>query len=956
MSDGNTGQYAVMGAFSKIGWGPASNAESDVGTDLWVEATAKNRELLRCVLGVQVKTGPSYFEKSGKKDGQDGWWYYEPTSKHFDHWTNYNAPHLIVLHNLDSHVSYWAHVTRTAVESTGKGCKIFVPASQTIDDENAGALRDVALSGNAPFSFEGTISGPRLGIVPAGCELRYALIAPRLVAPHPNSEEPINAVEGVALLALGRFGDLKNRSRRHQEVPDPEDPDAAGDWGWRFVAAIWDWALTDSVSSLEAVFESTPDRSSAAASGVFVACALARLQRHRDAAAVLTSLVEDEEMDSVDRAWVLVQRTRFSVEIGDLESCRDDALQARELLAGHSGDVTASEIATAAERHLFITSPMEDHDHESAVAVSDTQVSWWRSQLAGWGLASAVNAGFRQWAQELSITIVAVGNQNHGGLELFGAALCADLVGEHVAWETFTSLRARLRIQHATGSNNEKNELTEGLDALLRSGDVNSLRLAFRYLMLNGPIDTVVPVVSRIGVDRWTSAIVPTGSTAKPGDIHASRVDAWTRTTVSTNFAALEIAGDLLSEDTVGEMLVWMSHIADDGITEFTECYRPEVLVGFAVYKAMASLMPAAAPDTHNSIAEFIATQSSNLPDVIARDLAKQLDWLIIHSVEDSGRSALTETAFGEQSYIGTRILGWLAANGVTEARDCLKSQATEGDLAAFYELTDVKLLSDVEAAALISVLDERTQKILSEVREGRYNSGSVDTLRALVFLNLKFPDKARWPVVHEVLSEPLAIADQKSAMCIQLATQADLVSTSERKLIIANLDAIATAREGFWSRTDMAGADIVVAVALGAINADEADSAVTRLALGSRQHRTNAALLLGLGYCPCMRPILTQLIHDPHPLVRLEAALSIGKLVARTSDMLTAKLARHVAHSNSVYLPNKLISGLFFDPPPLNDTSEELVTHLQGHPAARIRRRAEDLMQRSKTSRHSLL
>ena len=796
--------------------------------------------------------------------------------------------------------------------------------SETIDSEHAAALREVALAQHVPSSLEDSAVDPLHEMVPAGCELRFALIAPWLVAPHPNSEGSIAAAEGVALLAQGRFRGLKNRSDQNEDVPDPADPGAAVEWGWRFVAAIWDWATTDSTALLEAVFESALDTRSAAASGVFVACALARLERHRDAVEVLTPLADDDEMDPIDRAWVLVQRARVSVELGKSQDCHADAAQARDLLTGHGNDITANAIVAAAAWQQYMIAPAEDGDHLgdylAVTAAIDNSASRWRWQRAGLGLANAVEAGFRQWAQELSITIG--GSRDHGEAELFGAEVCADLAGDHSAWKTFTSLRARLRIQHAAESSNETNELIEGLDALLCSGDDKNLKLALGSLLWDGPIDVAASIVSRIGAGGWT------------------------RTTVPTRFAALETAGDLLGEDAAGEMLAWVSHIAGDGIGEFLNRYQPAVTVDFAAYRAMAGVTPAAAHTAHSSIAAFVAAQRTDLPDVMARHLASQLDWLDFHSVDDASRSALSQTASTQESYIGTRILGWFAANGDTEALGRLKSQATEGDLDALAELADVELLSNTEAAALISVLDERAREMLSEMRQGRYNTGSINTLDALTLLNLQFPDTARWSVVHEVLNEPLALADQKSTMCIRLAALSDLMPASERDLIVANLDAITIAKEGFWPGTNMAGADIIVAVALGAMDLDEADAAVTQLSLGSHQQRENAAKLLGLGHCPGMRAILTQLIRDPHPPVRLEAARSIGKLAARTPDALSAELARHVALSNGMYLPRALLGGLSLDSAPLNDTSEELATHLQDHLSARIRRQAGLLLQ----------
>ena len=418
-------------------------------------------------------------------------------------------------------------------------------------------------------------------------------------------------------------------------------------------------------------------------------------------------------------------RARASLELGELQDCRADAAQARDLLAGHDNDITASAIAAAAAWQQYMTAPAEDGDHLgdylAVTAAMDNSISRRRWQRVGLGLANAVDAGFRQWAQELSITIA--GSRVHGEMELFGAEVCADLAGDHSAWKTFTSISARLRIQHAARSSDETNEWIEGLDALVYSGDDKSLKLALGRLLWDGPIDVAASAVSRTGAGGWT------------------------RTTVPTRFAALETAGDLLDEDAAGEMLAWVAHIAGDGIGEFLDRYQPAVTVRFAAYRAMAGMAPAAARTAHSSIAGFIAAQRTDSPDVMARHLANQLDWLDFHSVDDASRLALSQTALTEQSYIGTRILGWFAANGDIEALGRLKSQATKGDLDALAELTDMELLSDTEAAVLISVLDERAREVLSEMRAGQYNTGSISTLDALTLLNLPIPRRS--PVVR---------------------------------------------------------------------------------------------------------------------------------------------------------------------------------------------------------------
>ena len=82
---------------------------------------------------------------------------------------------------------------------------------EKIDNEHAAALREVALTQHAPTSHEDSTGDSPPEIVPTGCELRFALIAPWLVAPHPNSEGSIDSVEGV-------------RAARTGQVPGSQEP------------------------------------------------------------------------------------------------------------------------------------------------------------------------------------------------------------------------------------------------------------------------------------------------------------------------------------------------------------------------------------------------------------------------------------------------------------------------------------------------------------------------------------------------------------------------------------------------------------------------------------------------------------------------------------------------------------------------------------------------------------
>ena len=240
VSIGDVGEGEVDVGLRRFGWNVWSTNNRDRGTDLIVLANDVDRPV---AFGVQVKSGPSYFtSKEHDGNGQDsGWWYAESTPRHFDYWIRHTLPHILVLYDDDEHAAYWVHVTADKVASTGKGRKILVPADQTIDEDHRRDLLTAAYGQGHPPMLEGTAYWASAENIPPEQRLRYALIAPRLVAPHRNAGygNLISAVEAVALLAQGRFRDLAAFAEQHPEVPDPkEEPPVGSDWAWSFAAAI----------------------------------------------------------------------------------------------------------------------------------------------------------------------------------------------------------------------------------------------------------------------------------------------------------------------------------------------------------------------------------------------------------------------------------------------------------------------------------------------------------------------------------------------------------------------------------------------------------------------------------------------------------------------------------------------------------------------------------------------
>ena len=729
-SIGDIGESAVGLKLQRFSWNVWPTNNRDGGTDLFIVTNDVERH---GAFGVQVKTGPSYFRRK-KRDSEGnvcGWWYYEASASHFDYWTKHTLPHILVLYDDDKDAAYWVHVTSDEVKSTGKGCKILVSADQLIDEDHLTELSAVAYRQERSTTLEGTAFWAAAENIAPKQQLRYALIAPRLVAPHRNTGHgnPITAVEAVALLAQGRFRDLVAFAEQHSEVPDPqEEPPAGTDWAWSFAAAIWNWATTGSVDRLSGVFASAPAGNEKTASGVLLACALQRLHSHGEdtephaghgeAMGVLDELAQRSDLAAADLGWILVQRARANNDAGCGQEAESDATRALEKL-GDGGDVTATALAgaaTAAVWGIVAARNFEEAHIGDLLTASDNAVSWWRSQTISRALTSKAAGQFDSWAGKRFLLQIGYGDA--GSADLFAAELNADLLGDHGIWQQISSLKARQRMMSAAASHDVVDELEEGLDALRGSGDESSLESAIVHLRQVGPIEAVVRSVEKIPTNGWT------------------------RTTAAANFSALRLAGDLMDEATATDLLVWIARTVGGDTTDYDDRVLGTVLVEHAVFGAAAGIMHSAHGSTHQAVAEMVAAlpsprldhPGSRLPDIVW-----QLDF---EQVAIPARHALFEVGRNDQGRIGVAVLGWLAANNDIRALNELRHRAASGDLAAL-EGVPAAALVDAEAGAIIERLEGIVRDTLSSARRGSLSIGGRDNSGALTHLNLRFP---AWP------------------------------------------------------------------------------------------------------------------------------------------------------------------------------------------------------------------
>jgi hypothetical protein len=315
--------------FELMGWGAVENTTHDVGTDLFLMARDARRFDLGLLVGAQVKSGPSYFEAPAYDDESGhrvGWWFANDQD-HFDAWLDHSIPHLIVLQEVETKVSYWAHITHEAVVSTGKGSKILVPAGQVVDEAHREALLAVATNRRPPLAWEGSAWTGAQQLARADL-LRYAMVVPRLVAPHPNAAFIEATPEKcLAMVVLVRLDELQEgRTRTFAAVPTMLEAAASPDWRWQLVSGLHAYLHDGDPAPLLTLAGAADEASDVAAGTVVAAAALLECGRAGEAIELLEKILQRDVASPVDHAWLQAQLARAYVEAGRLLEARDLAL------------------------------------------------------------------------------------------------------------------------------------------------------------------------------------------------------------------------------------------------------------------------------------------------------------------------------------------------------------------------------------------------------------------------------------------------------------------------------------------------------------------------------------------------------------------------------------------------------------------------------------------------------
>ncbi|MFC8246910.1 DUF4365 domain-containing protein [Streptomyces chartreusis] len=926
---GTAGAHRVMTDFEDLGWGPVENDQHDLGIDLFLQVRDERRFDRTVLMTAQVKTGQSYFDSPERDEtgAVVGWWYAESDARRFEDWVQHGLPHLMVLHDLEARVSYWAHVDRDSVVSSGEGFKVLVPSSQRVERAQLPALLDVAASGKAAWSLEGTAWTAGAKAVAPGRAVRHALVAPRLIAPHPNTghDRVLEPEEAIALVSQGRAGDLERYGEANPRLQQLEQQTG---WRWRFLHAYLravEGGDTTALLELAADTESGHPKHTYRRAAVAVACAvfLADAERWDEAESALVAAGDD--LSPVDHAWVLIHRALLAGERGDVTHGRILAAESQRAVVLDADDVTARAIAAAAAAFLFESSRWETRNLEETLTTGDTASSWWRSQSIAWALADHDSKAFLSWGadEEPGTTLVDWAEDRLQGVWLqasfSGARRSAAGSAAQRACHSVIHHEAHWRsIPAAARGDADVTALAGAVNTLRRHGHAKELGAAVRRLWAAGPADCVAQALER-------SMDAP-----------------WRHTSARTKLLLWELAGDLLTAEQADAAAAECLGILDDP-QAFAEQVRPNFLSDNYTTAALRRILAAASDDTH-------AVTISHVLETLDRDSGSEEDLIrLVLALRPSALGAAIpqwRQAALDQGHRGlsAAMLGLLAHSGDAEAQETLVRRVQEGDIEAFDALP-YEREKDAISGRLAEFAAEQCRAQLAEAESNSWGLGSADYGWLLVWCGLTAPEHADWPTVLDLITHPKVAIDHKAGAIRLLSRRADDlpedVVDQLRQSVAVQPDQLRGV-SALASTEELREAAFGLGLALGVADTASLMAGATRLLRGSPAQRLSAARLLarfgsrsGADLVP--QGMLLALASDPHPSVRREAAAALTRSLAWTADTVCQEAVLTAAGDAGCRTPLAVARAL---PEACADADlrQRLVSTLVQHPSALVR------------------
>ncbi|MEV0363976.1 DUF4365 domain-containing protein [Nocardia fusca] len=933
---GSAGQSVVQSEFEKAGWGVADNPYHDLGTDLWLMVRDERRFDLGILIGAQVKTSTnssadSKYFKEPVKDAENGevtGWKFRDSVDHFHYWLSHAVPHIVILHDLEGKSSYWAHISEESVSWSSKTATVYVPRSQVISVEKLGPLVDVVGRARAGAQWEWSAWTDERKASPRE-ELRYALLTPRLIAPHPNSSPvKLTASQSVGMLVLGRLerfnlGEIETKlTKRDSPYTTPDQARVSPDWTWKLFAAIYDYISVGELKVFEPLLRCMMKRRNAkgnperlALIAVVSAAALLEEAKPDEALSLLDDAIRLDVAYPVDNAWMLVQKARALREVGRMKEARDLALSVQNVRGVAPNDPTATAIFAAAAQIVFTASDWGEKDVSKVVSDSDTVSAWWRSQQVSTSLSKNLEQEFVNWSESSSRNL-----EVHSGawLGLRSASLMAGLVGDHNGWRRPFSLIAKLQLLSVC-ADSPIDLVVNSLHTLRVSGDADSLDRAMLKIVEFGPAAAARKIASEIDLNQSTS------------------------TTARSDLAILIGAGDVMATADADRCAAWALKMLHDK-EGYIGRIHPTFAVDVFVLKLLIAVGAAASPGAVRDIIDHLAELPAQEDQAAAHYYGVLIGSLPHESWEpdDRRRLALRNGDHWELADAYDKLL----MNGDEVIRARVFDEANKGSWRALTAFDSASEVPEYIVKVQIRALSERVRKLIGDAHSFSYHMGGVDSGRMLTVLNMWHSSQADWTAILEMLADPHVHPRDKRATLFQISDNPKRVPAAVILRLEPILQDIEVRQLPDW--LDLPEVRRLATEALVSLHPDSfsIDRQMLLMRGGSDERITLARILARL-HRQSDLGVLMLLAYDVRPEVRAEAAWSIARWVISGTAHPEARefLESLVATDPGTLLARRAVSGLG-SLPAASHEGGVLLQLLRRHISSVVRRQVEIAVQ----------
>lgn len=734
---GTSGESYVTAKLEELGCGVVRDSDHDLGTDLIVSMRDEERYDTGGYIGVQVKNWPRLMDNLSINNDDEGWWFSD-SAKHFNHWLNSSFPHLLVLFDVGSKNSYWVHITEDAVQSTGKGRKIFVPKKNLLDEGSMATLREISLSKLPEPSWEGSVWQGASGFSDE-VVLRCALITPRLIAPHPNrTVSNISPVEAIALLSLMRLHDVTIRYKEVQELLDPGKSAKHDDPLWRLYSALFEWVANGRVDTILNFPSTDMEADIAAAIEAIKATVLFEEHLPQRAYKELENALVRDDYNPVDRAWLRLHLARNLMEIGDFDQAQHLALKVPLIGKMEYKDPTARYLTGVAIDFVFqlhsrvqwMGFEAEERNLTKTIKARDTAASWWRTQILVSGLSGFVEKTYSQWGNN-NVDVAVRKRYDDAVLRMCSASLIAGFAADTNNWRYAVVLLARYFLVFSI----DTNELVYALNLLRIAGAKDELELAISHFLRFGPIEPLVRVMNELSLDDSTN--------------NSLRCD----------FALVGACKSILDTESVDKYALWLLREVEEPSKGYVfgahYWYEDEII------EVLANIYDACSSEVMDKIQDYLIVMPGVEDDLLANAYSRIVESIVADDVNrarawDSGKLAKLAARGDVDKIVLKNAIERLVSTHDSESRERLLERIETGDINALASWGNLVDLPESAVQSMIDDLSDQIDGIIENTHSGIYTVGRFEQLSVLVKLSILHPDCANWQPCLKMLQDHL--------------------------------------------------------------------------------------------------------------------------------------------------------------------------------------------------------